>query len=179
MVKAASQNLVLLGVVTRPHGVRGEVCVKSFCEDAQGLAGFDVLYSPDAKPQTVAITGEARGLITARINNCRTRDEAEQQRGLELYAERQDLPALEDEDNFYHVDLIGLAVCNEQGESLGKISDVANYGAGDFLEIAGGVEEYTVPFTKEAVPTVSLREGKLVVNTEYMLVASMKRGAHD
>lgn len=72
-------------------------------------------------------------------------------------------PPPEDEDEFYVTDLIGLAVETADGEPLGKVKAVQDFGAGDLLEIQPpqGATWY-LPFTREAVPEVHISEGKVI-----------------
>ncbi|HMP61993.1 MAG TPA: ribosome maturation factor RimM, partial [Phenylobacterium sp.] len=68
-----------------------------------------------------------------------------------------------DEDEFYLADLIGLSVATAEGEVLGKVKSVQDFGAGDLLEIqppAGA--SWWLPFTRETVPEVKIPEGRLV-----------------
>jgi 16S rRNA processing protein RimM len=103
-----------------------------------------------------------------RAREIATREEAEARRGLRLFVDRARFPAIEDEDEFYIADLIGLAVVSPTGERLGRIRTVQNFGAGDLLEIApeGGGPSWWRPFTREAAPVVSLARGEVVVAPE-------------
>ena len=72
---------------------------------------------------------------------------------------------MEDEDDFYLADLIGLAAWTPNGAALGVVKAVQNYGAGDILELdpGGGLATMFIPFTRDAVPEVHLCEGRIVV----------------
>ena len=78
---------------------------------------------------------------------------------------RERLPALAKTDEFYHADLIGLAVVNKAGEQLGTVLAIHNFGAGDLIEVrldAGGKTEM-VPFNELNVPTVDVAAGRIVI----------------
>ncbi len=83
---------------------------------------------------------------------------------LMVFVPRDSLPeAVEDE--FYLSDLIGLPVKDLEGKSLGTISSVENYGAGDVLEIVGVISGgLMLPFTKQAVPRVDIQNGLVVID---------------
>ncbi|MEL7232665.1 MAG: ribosome maturation factor RimM, partial [Pseudomonadota bacterium] len=87
-------------------------------------------------------------------------------KGTELCVERSGLPDTE-EDEMYITDLIGLAVIDEAGVTLGKIKAVLNHGAGDRLEIApkAGGKPVLVPFTLADVPDVDLDVRRVTVST--------------
>jgi len=93
-----------------------------------------------------------------------TREEAEALKGTRLYAPRDRLPPL-GEDEYYHADLIGLAVVDTGGAALGTVRAVLDHGAGDILEVAQpGKAELLVPFTRAAVPTVDIAGRRIVVD---------------
>ena len=85
-------------------------------------------------------------------------------RGARLYIPRERLPAPE-ADEFYLADLIGLAAASPNGEALGRVKSVHNFGAGDLLEIEppNGAATWWAPFTSEVVPDVRLAEGLVVI----------------
>ena len=103
--------------------------------------------------------------LGARVQGIKTKEEADALRGTQLYADRARLPHLPD-DEFYHADLIGLAVQDTGGVALGTVQAVHNHGAGDILEISGpGLKSaLMVPFTLVAVPTVDLTARRIVVD---------------
>ena len=86
-------------------------------------------------------------------------------RGTALTVPRGALPPLE-EGEYYHADLIGLPVVTEQGEAIGTVADVMNYGATDLVEIerANG-KKFMVPLTEQAVP--EWNDERLVVNAAF------------
>ena len=100
-------------------------------------AGATVRFSSkDGKRQfEVATAREAKDHLVATFKGVTTRDEAERLNGIELYVAREKLPAT-DEDEYYHTDLIGLAAVTTDGDALGRVLAIHNFGAGDIIEIA-------------------------------------------
>jgi len=97
-----------------------------------------------------------------RVKEVETREQAEGLRGLRLYVPRDAFPA-PGEDEYYLVDLIGLAVCTPQGEHLGVVREVRDFGAGDLLEIQPEVgASWWLPFTRETVPDVRIAERLII-----------------
>ena len=86
-------------------------------------------------------------------------------KGVRLFAGRDVLPDLPD-DEFYHADLIGLAVFDTGGTQLGTVRAVHDHGAGDLLEIHGPNLKATVllPFTRAVIPTVDVKGGRIVAD---------------
>jgi len=160
----SADRLILVGRVAGAFGVKGELRITTYTEDPRSLARYRDLKRADGSPAlTIASGRPQKGALIARAKEVATREEAEGLRGLALYAPRSVLPPPA-EDEFYVADLIGLAAITPEGESLGRIKDVQNFGAGDLLEIEPPVgASWYLPFTDEAVPEVRLAEGVVVV----------------
>ena len=94
------------------------------------------------------------------------RSGAEKLNGVELFVDRSLLPEPEDDDDFYHADLIGLAARLADGTQIGVVAAVPNFGAGDLLEIRDprSGDTYLYPFTKAVVPEIRIAEGYLLIN---------------
>lgn len=161
-----STDRVCVGAIAGAFGVRGEVRLKSFCAEPEGIADYGPLYTEDGtRSFTVEITRPIKNGYAARLSGVTTKEEADALRGTRLFADRDRLPELPD-DEFYHSDLIGLTVLNTGGKVLGKVRSVQNYGAGDLLEVHGPGLKNTVllPFTNAFVPTVDLTAGRIIAD---------------
>ncbi len=157
------ETRVCLGVITGAHGVRGLVRVKSFTEVPEDVAAYGPLSDEDGtRVLTLAVTGRSKDALLARVEGVVDRDQALALKGTRLYVPRDVLPALEEDETYYHADLLGLAAEDPEGRPLGRVKAVHNFGAGDLLELDGGGARL-VPFTRQAVPVVDLDGGRLVV----------------
>ena len=147
------------------HGVRGEVKLWSFTEDPAAVASYGPLETQDGmRSFEIEALRPAKGHFVARIAGVGDRNTAEQLRNLELYIPRARLPKLEEPDTFYHADLIGLTAATQDGDAIGTVSAIHNFGAGDVIEIkqvAG--DPLLVPFTEATVPEIDLAARKIVV----------------
>ena len=94
----------------------------------------------------------------------RSREEAEKLNGVALFARRRQLPPPSD-DEFYHDDLVGLDAVTREGEALGRVVALRNFGAGDILEIAppGPSETLLFPFTKAVAVEMDFERGRIVI----------------
>lgn len=161
-----SQERVCVGAIAGAFGVKGEVRLKSFCAEPEAIADYGPLWTEDgARSFTVQITRPVPEGFAARLGGIATKEQGDALRGVTLWADRDRLPALPD-DEFYHADLIGLAVQDTGGKAVGTIRAVYNHGAGDILEIfvPGARQALLLPFTRAVVPTVDLRAGRVVVD---------------
>ena len=158
---------VCLGVVVGVHGVRGLVRVKPFTQDPMAVAEYGPVETKDgARRFKIAATGVAKGVVICRFDGISDRDVAEALRGTELYVARTALPDVdEDEEGYYHADLIGLTAQAPDGTVYGRVGAVHNFGAGDLLEIVppDGSASFLVSFTDENVPDVDIAGGRLTL----------------
>lgn len=167
------EKRILLGAVTGPHGVRGEVRIRTFTADEENIAAYGPLLDETGVRRLTILSARIAkpGMVVARCAESRTREEAEQLTGLQLYAPREALPVLKDEDEFYIADLVGLEATTDQGRALGRVTHVHNFGAGDLIEIRGaGVTErgLLAPLTLAAVPVIDVAGGRIVVAEEAL-----------
>jgi 16S rRNA processing protein RimM len=156
--------LVCVARIGAAHGVRGAVKLWTFTEDPFAIKRYGPLLSKDGKRQfEVAQAREARDHLVATFKGVTTRDEAERLNGIELYVAREKLPAT-DADEYYHTDLIGLAAVTPDGDALGRVLAIHNFGAGDIIEIAPPKSTtMLLPFTNAVVPEVDLTGGRVVI----------------
>lgn len=150
-------DLVLLGIVGAPHGVRGEIRIKTFTGDPLAIAGYGPLT--DGKGRSFEITDirPAKEVVVARLKGVATREAAEALNGTELFVTREKLSADADEDEFLHADLIGCSVVGPDGAVLGAVMAVENYGAGDLLDIeTPDGRSVLMPFTKAFAPRIDI-----------------------
>lgn len=161
-----SDELVCVAALAGSYGVRGEVRLKSFCATPEDVAEYGALQSEDgAQSFDVTLLRAIKNGFVARLNGIQTKEQADDLKGLRLYASRAVLPDLPD-DEFYHADLIGIEVRDTGGNLLGTVRAVHDHGAGDLLEVHGlGLKaSVLLPFTKAAVPTVDLAAGRIVAD---------------
>lgn len=150
--------------VGAPHGLDGEVRLNAFTQDPLAVGRYGALEAEDRsrRLEIISLRPSTRGPI-ARFAGIADRDAAARLTAMRLYVPRARLPDPEDNDTFYHVDLLGLTVVGTDGSPIGTVCAVHDFGAGDLLEVkpAAG-PSVMVPFTKAAVPVVDLAAARLV-----------------
>ena len=148
------------------HGVRGEVKLWPFTQDPMAVASYGALESEDgARRFEFESLRPAKDHLVARIAGIADRDAAEALRNLDLFVPRERLPEIEEADTFYYADLVGLSAVTADGEDVGTVTAVHNFGAGDIIEIAPAVggAPLMLSFTEAAVPKVDLQAKQIVV----------------
>lgn len=149
---------VTLAVVIGAHGVTGEVRLKVFAQDLSAHRAFN------NGALTLKSVRQGNNGAIARFAEIPDRTAAEKLRGTELAVPRSALPPLA-EGEYYHADLIGIAVVSETGAAIGTVAAIENFGAGDVIEIEKpDGKRFMVPMRPEAVPawddaTLTLAEG--------------------
>ena len=153
-----SDKSVTLAAITGAHGVTGEVRLKLFGEGVESLKGFRAfrVSGRDAPLTVKKVRDDGKGGAIARFAEVADRNAAEALRGSLLTVPRDALPALA-EGEYYHADLIGLAVVTDAGDAIGRVIAVQNFGATDIVEIEKepapekGQKTFMVPMIAQAV----------------------------
>ncbi len=110
--------------------------------------------------------------MIGRIKGVEDRTKVEALKGQNLYVERGALPETEDEDEFYHADLVGIAGEDETGRECGTVSAIYDFGAGDMVDLRlPDGRTILVPFTSAAVPNVDIAAGRMVVTASALASA--------
>ncbi len=154
-----------VGRFGRPHGLNGEVRFDPMGTMPGGLGGYTRHFIDDgAKASVVELDGwRPNGeLMLMRVKGIKFRDEAAKLTGRTLYVERAELPPLE-EGEYYHADLIGAAVLNGEGDELGRVADIKDWGDYDMLVIRTGSREWMLPVIGPYVVEVDAAGGKIIV----------------
>ncbi|HEY8126063.1 MAG TPA: ribosome maturation factor RimM [Methylocystis sp.] len=179
----AGQGLVLLGRFGAAHGVRGEIRLQSFTSDPLAIASYGPLTDESGARaiRLLSVRRQGKDMLVARVEGVADRPDAEALNRVELYVARDKLPAPE-EDEFYLADLIGLRAETPEGQRIGVVVAVRNFGAGDILEVAPahglekasdlsneamsrklGGETLLLPFTKATTPVIDVKAGRVVI----------------
>ncbi len=171
--KQASKR-VCLGRIAAPHGVKGLVKILPYGEDPTLIQSLSPVFTSSDKNNTVDVVLK-NGMgkyILAEVIGCNSREGSDELKGTELWVERDALPAVDNEDEFYIEDLIGLTAVNAEADHLGTIHAVQNYGAGDMLEIKPkSGASYFVPFQDEYVTEIDLDQKRIeIINSERFII---------
>jgi 16S rRNA processing protein RimM len=166
-----------MAVVGAPHGVRGEMRVKSFTADPLDLGAYGPLFAADGRAFDIESGRLVKeDMLVVRLVGIADRDQAKALTGTALFVDRAVLPPPDDEE-FYYADLIGLAVVDAAGQAIGTLIAIHDYRAGDFLEIspAAGGPTWLLPFSKAAVPAIDLGAGRVTIDPALLLKPDPRR----
>ncbi len=162
---AVAGKQVHMATIGAPHGVRGEVRVKTFTGDPMALGDYGPLTDGEGRKYKLLHIRPAKNVVVVRFKGIDSREKAEALNGVELFVDRAVLPDEElEEDEFFQEDLIGLKVVDVDGTDRGTVIAVQDFGGGDLLEIGGaGRKSVLIPFTRAAVPDIDFDGGTITV----------------
>ena len=166
-----SPKRICIGKISSSHGVKGLVKIVPFGVDTSLLNGK--LYTSETGNDTLDITlkNSLGKYILAQIEGVTSPEQAKLLK-CSLYVSRETLPEITDEDEFYIEDLAGLNVLDNNGEIIGSVIALQNYGAGDLLEIKPkSGASYFVPFQNEYVPNIDIEKNCITIkNAESFII---------
>jgi 16S rRNA processing protein RimM len=161
---------VVVGRVAKAHGITGELSVDVRTDSpetrfALGSALVAKLRDGTTRTLTVAAARNHSGRLLVRFDEVLTRDVAESLRGTLLMGSTDDLPPIDDPDEFYDHELEGLVVEMLDGSKVGTVKEIAHGAGGELLVVnREGGGELLVPFVSQIVPTVDVKGGKVVID---------------
>ena len=144
--------------------MKGEVRLKLFSESADSLANHEKLFVGGAERRLLSIRDGGKTAV-ARFEDVNDRAAAEALRGSLVEVDRSALPRLE-EGEYYHADLIGLPAVDDEGQAVGAVVAVENFGAGDLLEIERvDGKRSLIPF-KDGI--ADLNDGRIILDPQFL-----------
>ncbi len=156
---------ILLGHIVGAHGIRGEVMIRSYADNPEDIGAYGALSDASGKRRFTITTAKAaaKGVI-ARIEGVADRNAAEKLKAIDLYVDRAALPEPA-ADEVYHADLAGMRAVTPDGIDIGIVIGIANYGAGDILEIkrAGMSETELVPYIDAFIRAVDANARRIII----------------
>jgi 16S rRNA processing protein RimM len=158
---------ITVGRIGPARGVRGAVFVEPWTDapDERFAPGTELRTEPaDVGPLTVEASSSAGGKLVVHFAGVTDRPAAEALRGTRLVIDAASRPALEDPDEFYDTDLVGLAAATVDGLDLGAVQDVLHVAGASYLVLARDGREQLVPFVSAVVPTVDLNAGRILID---------------
>ncbi len=162
-----ADGAVAIGRVAKPRGVRGELFVEPWTDDpdVRFAVGSVLRTEPTSHgPLTVEASSAAGGKLVVHFVGVESREDAEALRGTRLVIGLDERPVLDDPDDFYDTDLVGLTALTVSGEELGPVCEVLHAGGADYLVLDLAGQQRLVPFVAAIVPTVDVAGGRVLID---------------
>ena len=164
------QDYLMIGVVLKPQGIRGEIKVKPYAADVSLFGEWKTLYlkENDAfSPVSCTVSRIHDGFVYAVLAGCKTADDAEKLRGKELYIDRAHAAKLED-GAVYITDLVGCTAVDETGRTVGVLTDVLQYGSVDTWVFRTAEGILMAPALKSVFPEVDIEKKTILAVRERL-----------
>ena len=160
----ANDKRIALAAVAGAHGIKGELRLKLFAESVASLKAHKTVYI-GGEPRALRELRDANKTAIARLDGITDRTAAEALRGQLIEIDREALPPLA-EGEYYHADLVGLPCVGPEGEELGTVAGIENFGAGDLIEVMlPNGKRSLIPFRE---PIAVLGEGQLTLDPDFL-----------
>jgi len=160
----AEQKLLVVGKVTRPHGIAGEVKVQPAPSYEALLAEVERVYLGDGRrPHRVLARRPHQGALLLRLERVANRNDAEALRGAAVLVSLEDVPALP-AGAYYPYQLVGLRVLRASGEEIGRLSEVLRTGSNDVYVVERASGQLLLPALSDVVRSVDLAAGTMIVD---------------
>jgi len=161
------KDLLTIGRVVKPHGVKGKIKVEYFGEDLNRVPPVREVFIEDSvgQLQTYEIleaSAQPPRLIL-RLKGIERIEEAQPLVGKEILIKKGALPGLK-EGEYYWFEIVGMVVETEQGKRIGRVKGIFPTGANDVYVVEGKRGEIFLPATEEVIQSIDLKKGVMKVN---------------
>lgn len=159
----------MVGRIAKAHGIRGELAVDVRTDSpeerfAEGVVLTARRRDGSTRPLTVTAARAHSGRLLVRFEEIRSREDAEDARGLLLLADTADLPPTDDPDEFYDHELEGLRAELTDGTVVGTVLEIVHAPGGELLTVDREGRTVLVPFVRDIVPVVDVAAGRVVLD---------------
>jgi 16S rRNA processing protein RimM len=161
-----TKDLIPIGRVVRPHGVRGKIKLDYFGEDVNRFPPsrevFIEVKAGNLRSYEILETTPQAPRLILHLKGIERREEAESLIGKEVFIKREVLPDLK-EGEYYWMDLLGMSVETQEGRKIGRVKKIFSTGANDVYVVEGQRGEILLPATGEVIQSVDRERGVMKV----------------
>ena len=166
------QGFVEIGLFIGPHGIKGEVKVKSFTEIPENLFVYEEFFlGNQTKPIKLKLVRKIKQNLICIVEDIKTRNEAEKFKNLILYVRRDNLPSLND-DEFYQRDLLDFQVYNLERHNLGFVTSFNDFGGGLLVEVEKNKKRFYLPIGKPFLKDINYKDKEVILNIDLGFIES-------
>ena len=166
------QVFVEIGLFIGPHGIKGEVKVKSFTEIPENLFVYEEFFlGNQTKPIKLKVVRKIKQNLICIVEDIKTRNEAEKFKNLILYVRRDNLPLLKD-DEFYQRDLLNFEVYNLERHNLGFVTSFNDFGGGLLVEVEKNKKRFYLPIGKPFLKDINYKDKEVILNIDLGFIES-------
>lgn len=154
-------RLIEMGTIVAPLGIKGEMKVNPLSEPAQ-FKLYSHFYNQDGQSLDLHVKRIQKNQVIVQMSNVRDRNQAVEMRGTAVFIKRSEMPQLAD-GSYYICDLLGLDVWTN-GQKIGVVSGIENYGANDVMQITlSNGQEQLIAMSKQTIQNIDFHQKQLHV----------------
>lgn len=166
--RKSQDDLVIIGEVVKPHGIRGEIKVYLFSEEPGNFKQYKKIYlqgpaGGGTEVFKVVKSREQGKLAILQLENVVTREAAEDLLGSDILISKSDLPVL-GSGEYYWQQLSGLLVVTEAGQEIGRVTKLFNTAAHDIMVVSGLGHEFMIPVQREILKDIDEQGGRVIIS---------------
>lgn len=158
-----------IGIISKPHGLHGEVNVFPTTDDPARFKKLKKVIMESGREGRIELNVQSvkffKKFVIVKFKEFNTIEDVEKLRGTELIIPRSDAQKL-GKNEYYASDLIGLTICDEEGNELGVLKEVISTGANDVYEMQREGEEETIliPAISDCIKNVDIENGLITIH---------------
>ena len=157
-----------IGIIANTHALKGEIKVLPTTDDPSRFNGMSGITVTRGNGESAAYTLERvwhnNGMVILKLSGIDDIDAASKLKGCEIIVSREDALPLEEGENYW-ADLLGLRVVTDEGEELGRITDIFDTGANDVYSVSQeGAKPILIPAIKQCILNVDTDGGVMTVH---------------
>lgn len=166
MIVVSSENLLLVGQVIRPQGLRGLLRIRSYARSAESFLNVGTVFLKSDKQELVEHKVSSlkahKGVFLMKLDGLSSLEDAERYRGAEIFIKK-DLLRRDSDEEYFWFELIGLRVFLTSGRCIGTLKEIIATGSNDIFVVKEGEKEYLIPAIHEVVEEIDLKNKKITI----------------
>ena len=165
-----NKKLLEIGLFVGVHGIKGELKLKSYTQVPENIFLYEKLFIESFDHQIdLKFIRKTKQNIICKIENIKTRNDAEKLKGLKLFVTRDSLPKLKD-DEFYQSDLLGFQIYNLKRESFGLIVSFNEFGGGLLAEVKNFDKTFYLPMGNKFLEKINFEKKEVILNLDISFI---------
>lgn len=158
------KDYIKVGKIVNTHGVKGYIKCIPLTDDLERFEELEYVYTEkDNIKRTIDDVWYQKGLVCLKLKDIDDMDKAESFKDTYISIVEDQLRVLP-ENSYYLFDLEGMDVYSNNGDYIGKISEVYQTGANDVYEVKNNINSYLIPAIKDVVKSVNVQDKKMIIN---------------
>lgn len=158
------KDYIKVGKIVNTHGVKGYIKCIPLTDDLERFEELEYVYTEkDNIKRTIDDVWYQKGLVCLKLKDIDDMDKAESFKDTYISIVEDQLRVLP-ANSYYLFDLEGMDVYSNNGDYIGKISEVYQTGANDVYEVKNNKNSYLIPAIKDVVKSVNVQDKKMIIN---------------